>query len=208
MFQTKNLIFKDFLMYDDIHILKSKVNFIKGSSGSGKSTLLKMFNKTENFSNGEILYKGKPLTEYDSIALRKEVKLISQTAFLFSGTIKENFDLFYKYCERQAPNNETMLFFLKLAITDFSIDTLCDNLSGGEKQRVYIAICLSMGAEIIMLDEPTSALDSELANKLLSNIINYCKAKQKTLVIISHDANLIENFSENIIELSKGGKSE
>ncbi len=205
MLKTRNLCFKDFIFYKDIHIIKSKINFITGESGCGKSTLLKLFNRIENCSNGEIFYKDQPITEFDTILLRKEVKLISQTTFLFSGSIKDNFTLFYTYCDTPNLTEERMKFFLSLTEANFSLDVLCDTLSGGEKQRVYLAICLSMDSEIIMLDEPTSALDYNLSVKVLQNIINYIKENDKTLVVISHDNKLTERFAENIVTLS-GGK--
>ncbi len=205
MLKTRKLKFKDFIFYDDIHIVKNKINFITGKSGCGKSTLLKLFNRTENFSHGEILYNEKSITEFDTIELRKEIKLISQTTFLFSGTIKENFSLFYSYCECSFLTDEQMIYFLKLTEANFELDTLCDNLSGGEKQRVYIAICLSMKAKIIMLDEPTSALDYNLSIKVLSNIVSYVKENNLTLIVITHDNKLTKMFAENIVDLT-GGK--
>ncbi len=206
MFQTENLKFLDFISYADIHIKEFAINFITGKSGCGKSTLLKLFNKTENFSAGNIFYKGKSIADYDSLALRKEVKLISQIPFLFSGTIKENFDLFYRYCEMENLTEEKMAYFLNITEANFPLESLCDNLSGGERQRVYIAICLSMDAKTIMLDEPTSALDSYLSHKVLGNIVSYVKKEGKTLIVISHDSKLTEYFVENLIVL--GGNDE
>ncbi len=208
MLKTKKINFQNFIFYDDIHIIKSKINFITGESGSGKSTLLRLFNRTENYASGQILYKDKDITEFDSIELRKEIKLISQTTFLFSGTIKENFNLFYSFCECSVLTDKQMEQCLKLTEAKFPLDTLCDNLSGGEKQRVYIAICLSMKAELIMLDEPTSALDYNLSVKVLSNIVSYVKENNLTLIVISHDNKLTEMFAENTINLTGGKKGE
>ncbi len=202
MFKIQELQYKDFIQYTDVNIIKSKINFIIGESGCGKSTLLKLLNKADDFSSGNIFYKDKSILEYESIALRKEVKLISQTPFLFSGTIRENFRLFYDYCEEELISEEKMIYFLNLLEADFDLDNDCDSLSGGEKQRVYIAICLSMEAETIMLDEATSALDSKNANKVFNNIINYIKENGKTLIAISHDDKLVEKFAENIINLN------
>ena len=203
MFRTKNLVFKEFLRYNDIHILQEKVNFIKGPSGCGKSTLFKLLNKTETFSAGDILFKDKPLSQYESITLRKTVKLISQTSFLFSNTIEENFNIFHKYCGCKIKlDDNVMRGFLDITSADLDLNTDCDTLSGGEKQRVYIAICLSMESEVIMLDEPTSALDSALAHKVIENIINYMKTNNKTLIVISHDTVLVNKFAENIILLN------
>ncbi len=207
MLKTKKLNYKNFILYDDIQIKKGKINFVIGESGCGKSTLLKLFNRTENFFAGEILYKDKPINLVDTISLRKEVKLISQTTFLFSGTIRENFALFYRYCEQNDLTEESMNFFLKQTEANFSLDTLCEQLSGGEKQRVYLAICLSMESETIMLDEPTSALDYDLSVKVLENIISYTKGTNKTIIIVSHDHALVEQFAENIIDL-KGAKKD
>ncbi len=208
MFKTKELSFNNFIFYDDMVINRGEINFITGASGSGKSTLLKLFNRTENYSGGEIFYKDKPITEYDSILLRKEVKLISQTTFLFSGTIEENFNLFHEYCEHEKITQERMNYFLKLTKAKFSLDTGCDTLSGGERQRVYIAICLSMNSEVIMLDEPTSALDYKLAVQVLENISYYIKEQSKTLIVVSHDAKLVQQFAQNRIVLSEGGRND
>ena len=202
MFQTKNLVFKEFLRYNDIHILQEKVNFIQGPSGCGKSTLFTLFNRTQNFSDGDILFKDKPISQYESISLRKIVKLISQTTFLFSNTIRENFKMFHKYCDYKIQlSDNIMRDFLTITSADFDLNSDCDNLSGGEKQRVYIAICLSMECEVIMLDEPTSALDSVLAHKVMGNIVNYVKKNRKTLIVISHDTTLVDQYAENIILL-------
>ncbi len=205
MITTKNLSFKNSIFYEDISIEKGRVTFIVGDSGCGKSTLLKLINRTEDSSTGEIFYNNSPINSMDTIALRKEIKLISQTSFLFPETIRENFRLFYDYCQCSQINEERMRYFLDLTCGDLSLDSQCQNLSGGEKQRVYIAICLSMEAEVIMLDEPTSALDHSLAVKFFENVISYSKKQGKTLIVISHDANLTGRFAENIIKLKKGG---
>ncbi len=202
MFKTKNLVYKEFLKYDDIHILTEKVNFIQGPSGCGKSTLLKLLNKTEGFSAGDIIFKDKPISQCESISLRKTVKLISQTPFLFPATIRENFKIFHEYCDCAIKLNDDLMHdFMNITSADLDLDTNCDNLSGGEKQRVYIAICLSIECDVVMLDEPTSALDSALAHKFMENIINYIKMNHKTLIVISHDTALVNEFAENIIHL-------
>ncbi len=198
MIKTKNLKFMNFIEYPDILIEKNTVNFLVGPSGCGKSTLLKIFNATANPSAGKVYYNEKLLDEYDTIKLRKEIKLISQTPFLFAETIKENFVSFNNYCDCKITEEE-MKKYLNICEANFDLDKNCDSLSGGEKQRVYIAICLSMPSNVIMLDEPTSALDKEVAQRVLSNIIEF--AKEKTLIIISHDKDIVDKFAKNIILL-------
>lgn len=202
--ETKDLSFHHTIHYQDIRIVKDKVNFIVGSSGTGKSTLLRMFNGTLTPSGGEIFYAGDNLLELDTIELRKEVSLISQSVYLFDLSIRDNFIQFYEYRGLSAPTDEMMLEFLKLSQINFPLDKDCTTMSGGERQRVYIAIFLSFLPKVLMLDEPTSALDKDNGYNVIQNVISFCKEKGITVIIISHDNDLTETFGENIIRIGGG----
>ena len=197
--ETKNLSFNETIDYNDIQIFKNKANFIVGKSGTGKSTLLRLFNGTLSPSSGKIFYSGNDINEIGTIALRQEVSLISQSVYLFDTTIKENFHQFYDYRELTHPSEENMKYFLDLCSVPFSLDNDCTKMSGGERQRIYIAIFLSLKPKILMLDEPTSALDKENSNVIMENIIAYCKENEITIVVVSHDANITEKFADHII---------
>lgn len=199
--ETKNLSFHDMIHYKDMQIHKDKVNFIVGSSGTGKSTLLRLFNGTLTPSSGEIRYDGKNILDINPIELRKEVSLISQSVYLFDASIKENFELFYEYRGLKAPDETEMRKFLQLCQITFPLDKDCMTMSGGERQRVYIAIFLSFLPKVIMLDEPTSALDKENSTKVIQNIIAFCKEKGIVVIIVSHDNQIVEHFAENIITI-------
>ena len=201
IFETRNLSFRDTIHYQDISIVKDKVNFIVGRSGTGKSTLLRLFNGTLTPSAGEIFYAGDSLLEMDTIELRKKVSLISQSVYLFDSSIRDNFIRFYEYRGRSAPTDDMMLEFLKLSAIDFPLDKDCTTMSGGERQRVYIAIFLSFLPKVLMLDEPTSALDKDNGYNVMQNVISFCKEKGITVIIISHDNNLTETFGENIVAI-------
>lgn len=202
-FETKDLVFNNQINYKDVQILKDMVNFIVGASGTGKSTLLRLFNVTLSPSSGEIYYQSQNIIEMDTVELRKEVSLISQSVFLFNTSIGENFKLFYEFRGMNEPTDETMLKFLKLCQISFSLDKDCTTMSGGEKQRVYIAIFLSFLPKVIMLDEPTSALDKDNGYNVIHNVINFCKSEDITVIIISHDSQLTETFGENIIHIGE-----
>lgn len=204
IFETKDLSFHDTIHYQDIRIIKNKVNFIVGSSGTGKSTLLRMFNGTLSPSGGEIYYAGNNLIDKDTIELRKEVSLISQSVYLFDSSIRDNFIQFYEYRGLAAPTDEMMLEFLRLSQIDFPLDKDCTTMSGGERQRVYIAIFLSFLPQVLMLDEPTSALDKDNGFNVIRNVTSFCKEKGITVIIISHDNSLTEAFGENIIRIGGG----
>jgi len=206
--RTDNLQYINKIDYPDISIKEGETVFIKGESGCGKSSLFKMLNITKSPSRGAIYYKDKTLESYDSINLRKEILLIGQTSYLFDKNIRENFDEFYKYRNQALISEEEMKAYLKTCCADFPLDTDCSILSGGEKQRVYLAIGISFATKVLLLDEPTSALDEKIRDKVITNIIKKCKEKNITLLIISHDEHLINNFGDKVIELTGGGINE
>lgn len=200
---TKNLSFNELINYKDIQIYKNKVNFIVGKSGTGKSTLLRLFNGSLSPSRGNIFYLQKDINEIDTIQLRQEILLISQTVFLFDGSIRENFKQYYDFRDMAPPSKEEMKYFLDICCVPFSLDSDCTTMSGGEKQRVYIAIFLSFKPKILMLDEPTSALDKENSANVMKNVLSYCTEHGITVVVVSHDSNITEIFADNILEIGR-----
>jgi len=206
--ETKKLSFLNNIHYQDIQILKDKVNFIVGSSGAGKSTLLRLFNGMLTPSGGEIFYNGQRLTQIDTIELRKEISLISQSVYLFDSSIRDNFRQFYEYRGMEVPSEEYMSKFLRMCQIQFPFDKDCTTMSGGERQRVYTAIFLSFLPKVIMLDEPTSALDKENSKKVIQNIVDFCKEKEISIIIVSHDNQIVDTFAENIIRIGEEGDNE
>ena len=205
LFQTKELWFHDFIRFPDISIPEGQVTFIVGKSGAGKSTLFRLLNGTLTQSKGDILYFGKNTLESDPIALRKEISLISQSVFLFDLSIRENFSAFYHFRDLSAPSDKTLNFFLELCRIPFSLGSDCSTMSGGERQRIYMAIFLSFLPKVIMLDEPTSALDRDNGHEVMKNILDFCRDKKITPLIISHDDQLTQTYAQKIIAIDRGG---
>lgn len=201
--RTKNLSFNNLIYYKDIYIENNKANFIVGKSGTGKSTLLRLFNDTLSPSSGSIYYSENDISEMDTILLRQELLLISQTVYLFDASIKENFKQYYSYRDMPPPSDDEMKHFLNLCSVRFSLDSNCTIMSGGERQRVYIAIFLSFKPKVLMLDEPTSALDKQTGIEVMDNILDYCKKNEITVVAVSHDVNLTDKFAENVIAIGE-----
>ena len=206
LFQASNLIYKANLTYDSVRIEKGKINFIVGESGSGKSTFLKLLNHSISPASGELLYNSKAIEEYDPIALRREVSLVSQEPFLLDESILDNFKTFYSLRQLPMPKKDYINYITELCSVNVPLDQNASTLSGGERQRVYISIFLSLCPKVILLDEPTSALDEKNSRKIMKNITNFCKEKNIDIVIVSHDKNIVEEFCENKIEMVKEGK--
>lgn len=204
LIETKDLKFQDIISYPNLSIEAETVTFLCGESGSGKSTLLKLINGIVSPAEGTVLIEGIDIADLDTVELRREFLLVSQSVYLFDQTIRQNFEEYYKYRELAIPDDVEIKEFLQLCCADFSLDSYCPSLSGGERQRVFLAVCLSLKPRVLMLDEPTSALDSATAEQLMQNITAYCKHNQITLIVVSHDRSLAARYADKVIEL-KGG---
>ncbi|MCE5201864.1 MAG: ABC transporter ATP-binding protein [Synergistaceae bacterium] len=200
---ASQVVFKSMIRYPDIKIAKGKTTFIHGPSGCGKSTLLKLMNGTISPDSGYILYNGNNIDNIDTIELRRDILLVGQSVFLFTGTIEENFKKYYEYRDHDAPSKDAMEKFLKICCADFPLETRCETMSGGERQRVYIAIFLSFMPKVLMLDEPTSALDNISSDAMMKNIKDFSTDNEMTTIIVSHYFPLAEKYGDNIIALER-----
>ena len=189
--------------YDDFSIDKNEVVFVVGKSGSGKSTLLKLINNTLQMKSGRIFYKDENILNIKPVELRRNIIMTSQENFLFDMTIRENFHEFYKLRDLEELTDDEITKFLKITNFDVDLNLNVEKLSGGEKQRVFLAIALSLDPEVLLLDEPTSALDNKTAFDMMKNIVDYCKHNDITLVVVSHARQLVDEFADKIMDLGE-----
>jgi putative ABC transport system ATP-binding protein len=201
LLSLKQVQYKNILRYPDITIREGGVIAVTGKSGSGKSTLLKLFNGTISPTEGTAAYKDKNLAEYDPLSLRREVLLVSQNAYLFDGmSVYENFRQFYDYLQLETPSRKSIQDALTLCAADkLGLDADTTVFSGGERQRVFLAINISLPSKVIMLDEPTSALDWATADTVMANIKESCRQSGRTLVLVSHDSTIVDKFADEVI---------
>lgn len=203
LFHTEELAFGGFLRYGDLSFPAGKITFITGESGSGKSTLLKVLNGTVSPSGGRAYYRGQDISSLDAVDLRREVSLVSQEPFLFDGTVRDNFNAFYGYRETPPPADGQIQNLLASFLLDFGPEAPTRTFSGGEKQRLYIAVFLSFRPRVLLLDEPTSALDQATGASVLAALIGFCRETGTDVVIVSHSAQMAEQFSQNTLHLRK-----
>lgn len=203
LISVRNLSFKNTIVYPNLDIPRNTVTFVSGESGCGKSTLFKILNASISPDSGCVLYKGNDITTIDAIKIRREMLLVNQSPFLFRGSIVDNFKSFHEFRQSESPDYSDICTFLELCCIKDAPGMLCQNMSGGERQRVFLSIALSMNFEVLLLDEPTSALNSELSEEVIDNIASYVKSMDKTLLIISHDSALQNSFAQNVITLGR-----
>jgi putative ABC transport system ATP-binding protein len=203
VFVLKNVKYKDILNIEELHIPARKITVITGKSGTGKTTLLKMLNKLISPDSGEILFKGTPLKEIDSVELRRKVVMLPQFPVVFPGNVKENLLIGLKFSGKDIPHDEELRNILRFVILEKDLNDDPEKFSGGEKQRLALARVLLMDPEVLLLDEPTSSLDEKTGIEIIKKVSNFAKNREKTLVIVTHNPEL-RKFADVLIELKNG----
>jgi ATP-binding cassette subfamily B protein len=178
-----------------------------GPSGGGKTTLCHLIPRFYDVVEGAILVDGKDIRDLTLSSLRRNIGLVQQDVFLFTGTIRDNI----LYGNPEASEVE-MVEAAKLAqIHDF-IMTLPDGydtyvgergvkLSGGQKQRISIARVFLKNPPILILDEATSALDTATEYEIQEALMRL--AENRTTIIIAHRLSTIQH-ADNIVVLADG----
>lgn len=219
------------LYYGDKHVLKDvnleiyekQVTAFIGPSGCGKSTLLRCLDRMNDLIDdckveGEILYKGKDIKNYDTMDLRSNVGMVFQTPNPFPMSIFDN--VAYGPRCHGVKNKKVLKEIVEEALKKAALyDEVKDNLkesglalSGGQQQRLCIARCIAMKPEVILMDEPTSALDP-IATLKIEELINELK-KEYTIVIVTHNMQQATRVSDytaffmlgEIVEYNKTGE--
>lgn len=179
---------------------------IIGPSGCGKTTLIRCLNGFEKINSGKIYLNGVNIKDIDDVTLKSKVGMVFQNFNLFPHlTVGENIALapkLLKLGSKEEINKRVRELLNQVHILD-KIDSYPKKLSGGEKQRVAIARALATKPEIILFDEPTSALDPGSVNDLLELLDEL--SKTTTIVVVSHEMDLIENYADKILFLKDKG---
>jgi len=189
-------------------ITKGEFVSIVGKSGAGKTTLIKLLIGEEKPTSGEILFKGKNVTEMsprEIQSLRRKIGVIYQDYKLLLGkTVRENVEYIMqiigakdKDILRDVPQ---VLEIVGLADRQSSFP---QELSGGEKQRLAIARALCHRPEVIVADEPTGNLDLYNTFEIV-NLLKKIHQFGTTVILATHNKEVIDSLESRVITLDKG----
>lgn len=189
-----NLSFKDKTLFVDqeIKIDSGKITLITGESGSGKSTLLFELARLTDYADKEYIYENEKMSDLDEESFRRKIAFVFQDCRLFNDlSVIQNIEFFSQLGEVEFKKDKMMNLLDEL---DLNIDLNGEVkvLSGGQKQRLLILCCMMKDPEIIFLDEPTAYLDDVNRRRMRKIIYDLCYKYHKTVVIASHDLDMLE----------------
>lgn len=202
--------------YDDENYVLKNINFsvqpgetiaIVGHTGSGKTTIISLLNRLYHIQKGAIEIDGVNIDQYDPDILRKNVGVVLQDVFLFSGSVADNITLRNPEITREKVIAAARLidmhdFIMKLPDGyDFNVMERGATLSLGQRQMLSFIRAILYNPAILILDEATSSIDTE-SEQLIQHAID-ALIKDRTSIVIAHQLSTIRKANK-IIVLDKG----
>ncbi len=194
---------KDILQNVNLHVKQGSKLALVGPSGGGKTTICHLIPNFYPTTKGRILIDGHDVRELSLTSLRKNIGVVQQDVFLFSGTIRENI----AYGNLDASEEEIIEAAKKANIHedilrmkdgyDTQIGERGIKLSGGQKQRLSIARVFLKNPSILILDEATSALDNATEIYIQDALDELCKGR--TTIVVAHRLSTIRNADEIVV---------
>jgi iron complex transport system ATP-binding protein len=183
---------------------------IIGPNGSGKTTLMKLIAGIAKTDAGRLDILGTPISQYKKKDLARKIAFVPQTIPIdFPFTVSELVLMGRSPYQgmlgiekgRDAEKAEEAMAFTGVA---HLADRKINELSGGERQQVFIARAICQEPEIILLDEPTAALDLAHQVRIMDLMERLKREKQITIVMVSHDVNLAAMYGSRLLLLNQG----
>ncbi|UOO80794.1 ATP-binding cassette domain-containing protein [Uruburuella testudinis] len=214
MFQLQQTTFAvpDRILLHDITLSfkPNRVYGLIGHNGSGKSTLLKLLTRQTQPTGGSILLDGRPVATYSARDYAKQVaylpqhlpaataltarELVTMGRYAWSGLLGRSND-----ADRRA-----IAEAFALTHTERFADQIVDTLSGGERSRIWLAMCLAQQSRYLLLDEPLAALDIAHQLEVMALVRDLSQRLNLGVIIVIHDINLAAQYCDELVALKQG----
>lgn len=195
----------------DLTIKRGELMSVIGKSGSGKSTLMNIVGGLEKPSAGRIVVAGKSLSELSEKEMveyrRKMIGFVWQKSgrnlFPYLNSV-ENIEATMNFSGMKAKEKrERALELLEMVGMDHKKDSYPSQMSGGEQQRVAIAVALANNPQILLADEPTGAVDTKTSGMIQDLFRKLNRELALTIIIVTHDMKLA-NKVDRVVMISDG----
>ncbi len=201
---------KEILKNISLTVMKGEYISIVGPNGAGKTTLLKCLDRIHKGGIGDIKMAGKPIDEYSQTELAQHVSYVPQTDGNIPPFTVHEFVIMGRYpymtpfSSINKKDKEMVQEALSMTGTLKFSKRFLSELSGGERQKVFIAAALVQEAEILLLDEPTTFLDPKHEADIHRLLARANRENGVTIVSVTHDINSAVMTSRRILALKNG----
>ncbi|MGL5764777.1 MAG: ABC transporter ATP-binding protein [Sarcina sp.] len=202
--------YQDKKVLDDVSfsIKKGELTSFIGPNGAGKSTVLNIIARLLKADQGMVFLEGKNINEWSDEDFAKKISILKQTNNINTRiTIKELVS-FGRFPYSQGFLTSKDYEFIDKAIDYMQLkeieNSYLDQISGGQRQRAFIAMIIAQDTEYILLDEPLNNLDMKHSVQMMKVFRNLVDELNKTVVIVMHDINFASCYSDKIVVLKEG----
>lgn len=212
MFSIRNLVkrYDAKTVVDDVtlELPKGKVISMIGPNGAGKSTVLGIASRLLPKDDGTVLFDGRDVHDWKSRDLAKRLAVLTQ-----SNNIQMKLTVRELVAFGRFPHSGTRLTARDHELIDDAIrymeledyaEKFIDEMSGGQRQRAFIAMVLAQDADCILLDEPTNNLDIYHAARMMRLVRRLCDELGKTVILVLHEINLAAFYSDYVCAFKNG----
>ena len=191
-----------------LNISPSKFTAFIGPNGAGKSTLLSIMSRLLKKDQGVLSIKGKEIETWNSKELAKELTILKQKINYQSKLTVEELVSFGRFPYSQDRLTKEDFKKVEQALEYLDIldlrDRFIDTLSGGQLQRVFIAMVLTQDTDFILLDEPLNNLDIKQSISMMKILRSLVDDLGKTIIIVIHDINIASQYVDEIVAFKDG----
>jgi iron complex transport system ATP-binding protein len=201
-----HIVFQDL----DFAVSTGKITTIIGPNGCGKSTLLKTMGRILKPRQGAVYLQGQDLSRLDTKMIARKLALLPQSPAAPGELKVEELVSYGRFPHRrrmqQPTANDQAIIEWAMEVTQVAPyrQRKIGNLSGGERQKVWLSMALAQETQILLLDEPTTYLDMSHQLEVLKIVEQLNRRQQCTVVMVLHDINHAARFSHEIVAMREG----
>ena len=204
----KSIQKQDILQDITLEVSPHKLTAFIGPNGAGKSTLLSIMSRLTKKDQGILSIKGREIESWNSQELAQELTILKQKINYQAKLTVEELVSFGRFPYRRGrlrtedweKIRETLDY---LELTNLK-DRYIDSLSGGQLQRVFIAMVLAQDTDFILLDEPLNNLDIKQSVSMMQILRRLVEELGKTIIIVLHDINMASQYADEIVAFKDG----
>lgn len=194
----------------NVQLQEGKITTIIGPNGCGKSTLLKTIGRILKQKQGKVFLQNQDLQTMQTKQIAKQLALLSQSPVAPSQLKVEELISYGRYPHRNHVNKltskdrEVIEWAMNLTKTTAFRTREIANLSGGQRQKVWLAMALAQETSVLLLDEPTTYLDMAHQLEVLQIVEQLNKEHNCTIIMVLHDINHAARFSHELVAMKEG----
>ena len=194
----------------DLEIPEGKITALVGANGSGKSTLLKTMARLLAPQKGAVLLNGKEIAKMPTREVAKQLAILPQNPAAPEGLIVSELVAYGRFPHqkgfgslKQEDRDAIHKALEATGMLEFA-DRPLEQMSGGQRQRAWIAMALAQGTSLLFLDEPTTYLDMAHQLEVLQMLERLNREEARTIVMVVHDLNHAALFAHYVVAIKNG----